>query len=107
MKITSAILLFSYLFLVAVTSFHHHKVSVNHNPEITISNESEIVNVNFHDASKCTIFHFTNYYSLGKNSFSFDEQLSTLITKLESAKFHLTSKSYLVSQLRAPPAYNS
>ncbi len=100
-------MLFSYLFLVAVTSLHYHNTAINYNTEISLTGQNEGTSKNVHDPSKCTIFHFTGYQSLVKQSFIFDEHLCEVTTKLESNKLHLLSNTYLSSNLRAPPVINS
>lgn len=106
-KTISMVVLFSYLFLLTLTSLHSHKIDIDYNSEKNISNHEDASNYSIHDPYKCTILHFANYQTLVKKSFTVDEEFKEIVVNLESNKLHLLNKKFLLSKLRAPPSYNS
>jgi hypothetical protein len=99
--------LFSYLFLLTLTSLHSHKIDIDYNSNKAYSNHEDASNYAIHDPYKCTILHFANFQTLVKKSFTIDEEFKEIVVNLESNKLHLLNKKFLFSKLRAPPSYNS
>lgn len=106
-KTISTVVLVSYLFLLALTSLHSHKIDIDYNSEKIISDHQDASNYTIHDPYKCTILHFANFQTIVKKSFTIDEEFKEIIVNFKSNKLHLLNKKFLLSKLRAPPSYNS